>query len=216
MRQAALLWDGLSVVALSERLLAVALVFWLASSDVHAIITKRPAFKDHLDAERFFERLYELPTGTMRRMAMVESSDNPNAVSRVGARSRYGLMPATMRDPGYGVKPLMSGVVHDEVRFAAEYLAMLVEQFDGNPRLALAAYNAGIGAVIKSGGVPRNKETQDYVNADRKWGSFVWPGFGLISAIGSRGAPKEPTKKPEPDPKALRSTRTIRRRNKED
>ena len=95
----------------------------------------------------------------VRSVIKVESDFNPNAVSRKGAMGLMQLMPATARslhvsnpfDPAQNVD---AGVRH---------LRSLLDNYGGNLRLSLAAYNAGAGAVSRSAGVPRIGETQRYV-----------------------------------------------------
>jgi cell wall-associated NlpC family hydrolase len=102
-------------------------------------------------------RKYDLPAGMLRAVASVESSFRADAVSPAGARGLMQLMPATAR--GLGVDPMDPAQAVDG---AARMLHGLVDQF-GSVKLALAAYNAGAGAVKKYGGVPPYSETQTYV-----------------------------------------------------
>lgn len=120
------------------------------------------------DLIRLQEEQYGLPSGLLRRLVQQESQFNPRAVSPKGARGLGQVMPATAADPGYGVRPLASEGLMDpaeNLRFAAEYLSAMLREFDGSERLALAAYNAGPGAVKKYGDVPPFEETQNYVRA---------------------------------------------------
>ncbi len=88
-----------------------------------------------------------------------ESGYNPRAVSGAGAKGLSQLMPGTaaalgVTDPFNPEQNLSGG---------ARYLSQMMKQFPGDMEKALAAYNAGPGAVTRHGGVPPFRETQDYV-----------------------------------------------------
>ncbi len=88
-----------------------------------------------------------------------ESNFNPNAGSPAGAQGLTQLMPATAASLGVTN-------VHDPAQAlegGAKYLRQQLDRFDGDVARALAAYNAGPGAVERFGGVPPYAETQEYV-----------------------------------------------------
>jgi hypothetical protein len=91
-----------------------------------------------------------------------ESGGNPNAVSPKGARGATQVMPATGREPGFGVRPLQNDSHEENVRFGRDYLAAMLSRYPGRPDLALGAYNAGPGradgvrgTVAQNGSAPR-------------------------------------------------------------
>ena len=88
-----------------------------------------------------------------------ESGFNPTAGSPAGARGLAQLMPATAA--GLGVTNVLDPV--QSINGGAKYLEQQLETFGGDVAKALAAYNAGPGAVQRFGGIPPYAETQNYV-----------------------------------------------------
>ncbi len=89
----------------------------------------------------------------------VESNYNAHAISNKGALGLMQLIPATARR--FGVSDAFNPV--ENIQGGAKYLRYLLDLYNDNYPLALAAYNAGEGAVARYGGVPPFAETQNYV-----------------------------------------------------
>ncbi|MBC2073193.1 lytic transglycosylase domain-containing protein [Listeria marthii] len=95
---------------------------------------------------------YGVPEALIKRVIQVESNYNPNVVSSAGATGLMQLMAGSNRtDPATNIDA------------GTKELAGYIKKYDGDLRLALAAYNAGPGNVRKYGGVPPFKETQNYL-----------------------------------------------------
>ena len=116
------------------------------SQDLNTII-QEAAGKYHLD-----EKL-------IRSVIQHESNYNKDAVSHAGAEGYMQLMPGTAR--GLGVTDSFDA--RQNIFGGSNYLRQMLNRYDGNTSLALAAYNAGPGDVDKYGGIPPFTETQNYV-----------------------------------------------------
>jgi cell wall-associated NlpC family hydrolase len=122
----------------------------------------------------------------LKGLVQAESGFDPNSVSSVGAQGLAQLMPDTAK--GLGVTnsfdPLQS------LEGGARFLAGALKRFGGNESLALAAYNAGPGAVERYGGIPPYAETQAYVPRVLGFANeYRAQGFGQTSATTATAAP---------------------------
>jgi soluble lytic murein transglycosylase-like protein len=116
------------------------------------------AYYDELIAEN--ARRHNIRTDLVRAVVHVESGYNPYARSRKGALGLMQLMPTTARE--YGVVNPFNPV--ENIRAGVAYLRRLLDRYNNNESLALAAYNAGPSAVDRHGqNVPPYRETLNYV-----------------------------------------------------
>jgi hypothetical protein len=103
---------------------------------------------------------HDVDPDLIRAMIDTESGGNPQAVSNKGASGLMQLMPGTAKE--MGVEDLTDPF--QNIMGGTKYIKKLLEKFDGDTHLALAAYNAGPRKVKEAGGIPPYKETQNYID----------------------------------------------------
>jgi len=123
-------------------------------------VNRALALKPYAPMVARIARDYGLDSALLHAVIAVESRYNPNAVSSAGAAGLMQLMPATAKH--FGVADRFDP--EQNMHGGARYLSYLLEKFDSDTSLALAAYNAGETAVFKYGRrIPPYRETTDYV-----------------------------------------------------
>jgi len=138
----------------------------------------------YADTIRLASSEFGLDEAFLRAIIHAESAYNPRALSLKGAQGLMQLMPATAND--MGVRDAFDA--DQNIRGGARYLALLLKNFNGDERLAAAAYNAGPGAVQRYSGVPPFAETQVYVERvgtlRKRYGAVVRPPVASAQASG--------------------------------
>jgi soluble lytic murein transglycosylase-like protein len=119
----------------------------------------------------------------VRAVIETESNWNPAAVSRKGAFGLMQLIPTTAQR--FGVNDAFNP--KQNVDAGVLYLKTLLERYNGNLDLALAAYNAGEGAVDRAHGIPAFRETRNYVQ--RVQDAYFRPGSGRLENAYTRANP---------------------------
>ncbi len=155
-----------------------------------------------IQLERVVEKystLNNLEPALVKAVIEAESSWNPNALSPKGAVGLMQLMPATsklysVKDPRNPVENINGGI---------KYLRYLLDRFDNNIKLALAAYNAGPETVERYGGVPPYNETKAYIRKviAKYKGEYYYPDVSRVS--GGRSSKRKIYKVSLPDGRVL-------------
>lgn len=118
---------------------------------------------------------HRMDPALIRAVIETESAWNPGAVSRRGAAGLMQLVPETAQR--FGANDVFNP--QQNVDAGVRYLKRLLERYNGNLDLALAAYNAGEGAVDKAHGVPWIRETRTYVQKVQN--AYFRPGSGRLA-----------------------------------
>lgn len=156
--------------------------------DLHSPIhwnSVRLNLQDYASAIRQASADYGVNEAFLRAIIHAESAFNPHALSIKGAQGLMQLMPGTASDMGV----LDAFDAEQNIRGGARYLGMLLQSFNGNEKLAAAAYNAGPGAVQRYKGVPPYAETQVYVSRvaalRQRYGQALRPPLAVRAGMAS-------------------------------
>jgi soluble lytic murein transglycosylase-like protein len=163
-----------------------------ASSKLIAFFEISPGYKQVQHHLRAASRQHDVDYELLKALIATESGFNASAVSPKGAVGLMQIMPATAQR--YGVssdnkqqaeKKLSDPAVN--IRTGTRYLRYLIDMFPGQLELALAAYNAGEGAVMRAGNrIPNFKETQNYVKTVMQLYAMLKPPASLDKDRGGR------------------------------
>ncbi len=141
------------------------------------------------DLDRIFSeaaRKYNVPVELLKAIGKAESDFKADAVSRSGAQGIMQLMPKTAEYLGV----TDSFDPEQNINGGAKYIKELLDKYEGNTKLALAAYNAGMNNVKKYGGIPPFEETQNYVVKVMKYmQQNLEAGSVTVSTAGQNKAP---------------------------
>ena len=198
--------DANGTLVLSDRSIDAPTTVYKVSG-TPSYVTTRPAEDDGVSEDSRYEPLIQehatrraLRPELVRAVIQVESGFNARALSPKGAMGLMQLMPTTARSLGVN-NPWDPA---QNIRGGTDYLRQLLDEYDGNEELALAAYNAGAGAVAKYGRrIPPYRETRDYV---RKVGAAAGEGpvasrkkliiYKTIEVLDGRAVPRYSSERP--------------------
>jgi soluble lytic murein transglycosylase-like protein len=124
--------------------------------------------RSYLELIRQYADQYSLDEALVKAVIKVESDYQPNVVSSKGAQGLMQLIPETARELNV-VDPFDPS---ENIRGGSLYLRRMLNQFNGDLELALAAYNAGPNAVKRFGGIPPYSETLDYVERVKRYRDY--------------------------------------------
>ena len=130
---------------------------------------------------------HNVPVNLLKAVAKAESDFRPNVTSSCGAMGIMQLMPATAKSLGV----IDAYDPEQNIMGGAKYLSQMLTRFGGNVEFALAAYNAGPGAVAKYDGIPPYNETQNYVKKVMEYMGSDISVTGLGHSIGGASGTAE-------------------------
>ncbi|MBT2337414.1 lytic transglycosylase domain-containing protein [Variovorax paradoxus] len=164
-----------------------------ASQTLLALFEASPSYKTAKAALRDASTRHSIDYELLQALIATESGFDAQAVSPKGAMGLMQLMPATAQR--YGVSADKRATIEKKlfdprtnIAAGSRYLRDLIAMFPGQIELALAAYNAGEGAVQRAGNkIPNYKETQNYVQTVLQLYAYLKPSAGMGVVAGGRG-----------------------------
>jgi len=124
-----------------------------------------PEMVSYRDIIRHNSHQFRLEEALIKAVIKVESDYDPGVVSSKGAQGLMQLIPETAEYLRVA-NPFNPA---ENIRGGSQYLRQMLDQFDGNLELALAAYNAGPNAVRRHGGIPPYEETRNYIQRVKRY-----------------------------------------------
>ncbi len=125
--------------------------------------------RSYLDIIRRHATSYQLEEALVKAVIKVESDYQPRIVSSKGAQGLMQLIPSTAKD----LKVSNPFDPYENIRGGSEYLRMMLDLFNNDVDLALAAYNSGPATVKRYGGIPPYDETQKYVKKVKRYLEYL-------------------------------------------
>src|SRR5262249_52331547 len=143
---------------------------------------------------------YDVEYARVKAVIKAESGFNHLAVSRKGAQGLMQLMPDTAAE----VRVQDAFLPQDNIEGGVRYLRRMLDRYDGNLALAVAAYNAGPNRVDEAGGLPDIAETREYLAKVLRYRlGYLREGAGVRQALRCGRAPRQPRRLPPQPPEPL-------------
>lgn len=132
--------------------------------------------RSYLEIIRRHANSYRLEEALVQAVIKVESDYQPRTVSKKGAQGLMQLIPSTAKD----LKVRNPFDPSENIRGGSAYLRQMLDLFDDDIELALAAYNSGPSTVMRYGGIPPYEETRNYVKKVKRYLDYYRQSMGTV------------------------------------